>query len=258
MELSGSQRKALLQAIISAYLSQGDLEMMVDLELEENLTAIAGGNNYQQVVFNLIKWAQAKGKLEEFLEAALNDNPDNRQLKAIKAQLLSNTPQSTPNQPKTTKSPSSDAVEIFFSYSHEDEELRDKLAKHLKLMQRQGVINAWHDRKIMPGTEWKNQIDTHLDAAQVILLLISTNFIASDYCYDLEMKRAMERHQVGEAMVIPIILRPVENWQNSPFGKLQALPKDGKPVNTWDNLDEALVNIAQGIRTVVKSIKEKN
>ena len=104
-------------------------------------------------------------------------------------------------------------TEVFFSYAHEDEPLLGELLKHLGILKRLGVIRDWHDRKITAGTEWKGQIDQHLDSAGVILLLVSADFIASDYCWDVEMKRAMERHDEGEARVIPVILRPVDGWQ---------------------------------------------
>ena len=123
-------------------------------------------------------------------------------------------------------------VEVFYSYSHRDEELREELERHLSILKRQGIITDWHDRKIGAGTEWKGQIDIHLNTARVILLLISSDFLASDYCYDIEMRRAIERHEAGEARVIPIILRPVI-WKGAPFEKLQALPKDAKPVTSW-------------------------
>lgn len=141
-------------------------------------------------------------------------------------------------------------IEVFYSYSHQDEKLRKTLEKHLKFLQRDGIISSWHDRKISPGDEWKGEIDSHLKSAQIILLLISADFIASDYCYDIEMKRAMKRHAAGEAKVIPIILRACE-WQNAPFGKLQALPTDGKPVKSWSNSAEAFTNIAQGLKRIV-------
>ncbi len=147
----------------------------------------------------------------------------------------------------TVSTPQS-VTEVFFSYAREDEALRNKLANHLKLLERQGVIQSWHARQILPGTEWKGQIDNHLETAQIILLLISADFLASDYCYDVEMNRALKRHAGGEARVIPIILRPVDNWESSPFGKLQALPEDGIPVTQWGNEDEAFKNITQGIR----------
>ncbi|MBD2562389.1 MULTISPECIES: toll/interleukin-1 receptor domain-containing protein [Nostoc] len=145
------------------------------------------------------------------------------------------------------------AVKVFFSYSHKDEVLRDELATHLSMMKRQGVIEAWHDREITAGSEWANAIDDNLEVADIILLLVSANFLASDYCYDKEMARAMERHETREARVIPIILKP-SDWNGAPFGKLQALPKNAKPITTWQDQDEAFLNVAQGIRRVVEDI----
>lgn len=147
------------------------------------------------------------------------------------------------------------AIELFYSYAHEDEKLRDKLEKHLALLRRQGVITGWHDRKIGAGKEWQNEIDTHLDSSQIILLLISANFIDSNYCWDVEVKRAMERHEAKEARVIPVILDSVD-WESAPFGRLQALPKDAKPVKKWRNHNDAFLSVAQGIRIAIKDLIE--
>src|SRR5216684_589472 len=149
-------------------------------------------------------------------------------------------------------------IEIFYSYSHEDEALRKELEKHLSSLHQQGFIAGWHDRMISAGTEWEQQIDSHLDTAQIILLLISASFIASKYCYSIEMKRALERHEAGEARVIPIILRPVY-WRNMPFGKLQVLPTDGKPVDSshWHNHDEAFANIVEAVHKVIGELASK-
>ena len=147
----------------------------------------------------------------------------------------------------------SNAVKVFFSYSHKDEALRDELVTHLSMMKRQGIIEAWHDREITAGSEWANAIDDNLEIADIILLLVSANFLASDYCYDKEMTRAMERHETREARVIPVILKPTD-WNGAPFGKLQALPKNAKPVTTWPDQDEAFLNVTQGIRRVVEDI----
>ncbi len=139
------------------------------------------------------------------------------------------------------------AVEVFYSYSHKDEELRDQLENHLAMLKRDGVIEGWHDRRISAGREWEGQIDAYLNSADIILLLVSSDFLASDYCYDVEVKRAMERHEAGEARVIPVILRSCD-WASAPFAKLQALPKDAKPVKKWGDPDDAFVDIAKGIR----------
>ncbi len=145
------------------------------------------------------------------------------------------------------------AVEVFFSYSHVDESLRDELAKSLKLLERQKIISRWHDRRIGAGQEWKGEIDVHLNSAAIILLLVSADFLNSDYCYDVEMKRAMERHDSGAARVIPVILRECD-WQIGDFAKLQALPTDGKAVTSrhWHTSDEAFTVVAKGIRTAVE------
>jgi hypothetical protein len=144
-------------------------------------------------------------------------------------------------------------VELFFSYSHKDEKLRDQLEEHLANLKRQGVISGWHDRKIGAGKEWAGEISEHLESAQIILLLVSSSFLASDYCHDVEMRRALKRHKRGQARVIPVILRSVD-WHGAEFGKLQALPRDGKPVTSWKNRDAAFTDIARGIREAVNSL----
>ena len=145
-------------------------------------------------------------------------------------------------------------IELFYSYAHEDELLLGELIKHLSILKRQGVIREWHDRKITAGTEWKGQIDRHLDSAGVILLLVSSDFLASDYCYDVELKRALERHDKRQARVIPVILRPVHGWQDAPFGKLQAAPTDGRAITSWTNRDEAFADVARHIRSALEGL----
>jgi hypothetical protein len=154
-----------------------------------------------------------------------------------------------PEMSKTSRT-----VEVFISYAHEDEELWNELSKHLSLLKRRSVISVWHDRQIGAGREWENEIDTHLNTAHIILLLFSADFLDSDYCHDVEMKRALERHEARQARVIPIILRPV-SWRGTPFDKLQALPKDALPVISWAIRDEAFVNIVEGIQAAIEELK---
>ena len=143
------------------------------------------------------------------------------------------------------------SVEIFCCYAHEDELLLNKLKTHLSPLKRQGFIDVWYDRDISAGMKWEKEIDKHLNEANIILLLISPDFMDSDYCYGVEMQQALERDERGEARVIPIILRPVY-WQDV-LGNLQALPTDAKPVmsSSWQYQDEALLNVTEGIRKVV-------
>jgi len=144
-------------------------------------------------------------------------------------------------------------VNVFFSYSHKDEEQRQELLAHLSGLKRGGLIREWHDRKILAGEEWKGEIDKNLEGADLILLLVSAYFIASDYCYEKEMKRALERRAAGEAWVVPIIVRDCE-WHTTPIGALQALPTEGKPVLEWPSKDAAWADVARGIRKVVESL----
>jgi nucleoid DNA-binding protein len=148
-------------------------------------------------------------------------------------------------------------LKVFISYSHGDEKLKDELEKHLCTLKRQGVIESWHDRKIGGGKDWENDIDRNLKNSNIILLLISSDFLASDYCYDVEVKLSLRRHDSKEVCVIPIILRPCD-WRNSEFKRLQALPKDGKAVTSWENIDEAFVNIIDGIRLAIDELRKSN
>ena len=148
------------------------------------------------------------------------------------------------------------SISVFFSYSHKDEVLRDRVAEALSALKRNHVIQDWHDRQIPPGKEWKDEIDRNLNTADIILLLISSSFLSSDYCWSEELGIAMARHDAGKARVIPIILHPCD-WEETPFARLQMLPKDAKAVTLWSNEDEALTNVVQGIRLAVKQVAEK-
>jgi len=149
---------------------------------------------------------------------------------------------------------SSGAIKIFFSYAHEDELLRNELAKQLSLLKRTGQIEDWHDRRIIAGADWSSAINEHLDTADIILVLVSPDFFHSDYCYSIELRRALERHEAGEARVIPVILRAVV-WEDAPFSNLQALPTDARPVTSWPNRDEAFKDIVQGISAAVRGMR---
>jgi len=144
----------------------------------------------------------------------------------------------------------SSGLRAFVSYSHRDERYRQQLDIALAQLRRNKLISVWHDRKILPGQEWGQEIDKGLESADIILILVSADFLASDYAYSIEMTRAIERHQAGEAIVVPIILRP-SDWQHSPLASLQALPAKGRPISNWSNRDQAWLDIAQGLRRLI-------
>jgi len=150
-------------------------------------------------------------------------------------------------------------VKIFCSYAHEDQLFAQQLKVHFALLGRLHSWVVWSDTEICAGEDWEKTIQAHLDAAQIILLLVSADFIASDYCYSKEMQRAMERHERKEAYVIPILIRAVANWQQAPFGKLQVLPADDKPITDryWHTVDEALAHVVKKISQAI-SIRENH
>ncbi len=150
--------------------------------------------------------------------------------------------------------PPGKTISLYFSYALADEPLQTQLANHLTLLERQGVITSWSQRQILPGDEPAQVINQQLNTADIILLLISANSLADDTCYNLEIQRAIERHQVGEARVIPILLRPVD-WAGAPFSQIEVLPRNHQPVTSWDNPDEAFREIAEGIRAVAMEVR---
>lgn len=145
-------------------------------------------------------------------------------------------------------------VDLFYSYAHEDEPLRDELAGHLKIMERRGVIRPWHDRCIAPGQKWDQAISGQLESADLVLLLVSKDFINSDYIWGHELETAMNRQKRGEASVVPVMLRAVD-IDGAPFADLQGLPTDLRPVTSWPNRDEAWTDVAKGIRRTVEQIQ---
>lgn len=146
-------------------------------------------------------------------------------------------------------------INIFFAYSREDSILRERLDKHLSGLKRKNYVNTWYDGKIDAGKEWEKEIDTHLSKADIILLLISADFIASDYCYDVEMTKAISRHEKGDAVIIPIILNPCD-WSDLSFSKIQGLPQNGKPITSthWENSEIALNEVAKSIKEIVENL----
>lgn len=144
-------------------------------------------------------------------------------------------------------------VKLFFSYSHKDEALRDELEIHLASLKRQGVLTTWHDRRIGAGNEFDHSISEHLESADIVLLLISPYFIASDYCFEVEMKRALERHENKQSIVIPVILHPCD-WHDMPFGKLLASPTDGKPISKFPNLHDGFLEVTKAVKDAAARI----
>lgn len=146
------------------------------------------------------------------------------------------------------------AVRAFISYAHEDAEFRSRLEVHLSQLRRQGRLDVWQDRRIVAGEDWDHEIKAELEDADLILLLVSSDFLNSDYCWAVEVSRALERHEAGSAVVVPIILR-VCDWHDTPFAKLQALPDGAKPISKWGDPDEAYHSVVEGLKRVLDRLK---
>lgn len=156
--------------------------------------------------------------------------------------------------------PTTKLVKVFYccSDSAQDEQMRQKLENHLSILKRQGVIVNWHKGMISPGKEWKSEIYTNLKTADIILVLISSEFTTSDYHWDVLVKQAMEQHRAKTSRVITILLRPVDNYWKVAFANVKVLPKGGKPVTEWRPYDKAFANITTGIREVAEELTDSN
>ena len=182
---------------------------------------------------------------------------DEQRYKRIKAQLVAEgsviVGRGHGGSVALTSGRDNEALKVFVSYSHVDEKLKDAVLRHLKPLERMNLITEWHDRKLLAGDTWGDEINRNLEEADIVLLLVSIDFINSKYCYDIELDRALERHAEGTCRVVPVILRGCL-WQHTPFSKLQALPRDGKPAVSWPDLDEALATVAEALRVMAKDV----
>jgi hypothetical protein len=195
------------------------------------------GEDADDKTFSLVQLLMERGQLH-VLEDAIK-----------RVQAVRNLQRSLPSPPEGT-------IILFISYSHKDEKLRRELQGDLEPLG-DGFVRAWYDGKILPGDEIDQEVRQHLNEADVILLLVSRDFLKSRYIRQVELPRALERHNAGKARVIPIILRPAP-WNDPPwdvmFGKLKALPKDGKPVVKWRSRDDAFVDVYTSIQKTISEL----
>ena|SRR5690606_25612081 len=148
------------------------------------------------------------------------------------------------------------SFKVFISYSHKDECYKDALLEHMSGLKRSGLISEWNDRKIIPGQDWETEISDNLSSSNLILFLVSSSFMNSDYCIGVEVDKALKMHREGSAQLIPIVIRSVD-WSDSPLSKLQGLPKDAKAISSWGDQDEAWVNVINGLKSHIKDFKPK-
>jgi hypothetical protein len=148
-------------------------------------------------------------------------------------------------------------LRIFYSYSKQDQELLDRLLSHMRVLERVGLIEEWSNTAIQPGDDRNLTTEKYLRNADIILLLISANFINTDFCYEVELSLALQEHQRGKALVIPIFLRPC-SWQDTPIAQLQGLPRNNQSITShpyWSDQDEAFYEIVQELKLLIRKLK---
>lgn len=147
-------------------------------------------------------------------------------------------------------------VKIFISYAHEDKAYCTKLANHLRPLVRKGDIEVWTDGEIELGNEWDDEIKNALAESEIVLFLISSDFVNSEYIDGVELKKAMERYQKKDLIIIPVIIRFCD-FSSLKLSRFQAAPAGGKPISKWDDHDEAYVNVVMGLKKVIKRLRPK-
>ena len=148
-------------------------------------------------------------------------------------------------------------MKAFISYSHINDHALKRLHTHLVVLRRDHHINEWYDREILAGDDVDQEISEQLETCELFLALVSPDYLASGYCYDIEMTRALERHDAGEVRVVPIIIELCE-WKKTPLRHLMALPRDSKPVSKWENEDEAYLNVVTELRRILARDNQDN
>jgi len=224
----------------------------VDIHSEEYARASGSKANRLRAFWDLAPTDLLAAVLEDLIsiaeEAGAESEAANR-CRSIVVRLRNET--GTPEPPDGTRGdPRAGPVEVFFSYAHVDEDLMNDVRRQMIVYERNGRIIKWHDRMIPAGGEWRTEIDGRLERSHVVLLFMSPHFIESRYCYEVEGEVALRRHREGSARVIPIILRPCD-WHETPFGELQALPPDGRPLSLWPDRDEVCLLTARGVMAAI-------
>ncbi len=146
-------------------------------------------------------------------------------------------------------------VKIFISYAHKDEPFKEELELHLKTLQRRGIIETFSDREVRPGEVWEAEISAKLQEAEIVLFLISPDFVGSDYMWDGEVKKALHRYWKGELVIIPVLIRPAD-IKGLDIDRFQALPANGKAVSQWADRDEAWLSVTQGLQKTIEALAQ--
>lgn len=243
-----SDKQRLLEILVELYPSPEDIvRLAADAGIDSSL--ISFGGEPRRIWYSLLNQAEKRQRVASLIEVAQRDYPRNERLRQLRSEVGGDQrhPGKTPSRDTAPTSPR--PIRIFISYSRQDEVLRDQLEINLSVLRRRGEIEVWHDQMISVGENRQEALKRSLEQAELILLLVSPDYLASRSTYK-EMETALRFQQEGRARVIPIILRPVE-LSSHPLAQLQWLPRGGIPVIAWKSRDEAWVNILEGLRNVI-------
>jgi hypothetical protein len=243
-KLTKQQKRSLMEAFIDAFPSRVGLRMVVDYKLALNLAEIAPGESFRDVIYQLLEWADAEGKIAQLLEAALSVNQKSAKLHAVAGELLSGI-----NQTPRLRD------QVFISYSRKDDKWLEHLQTHLKPLVRRRIIKLWDDSQIKPGEKWREEVEKALAGAKVAVLLVTPNFLASDFIADEELPRLLEAAQ-KEGLVIFWIAVSASSYKATPIASFQAANDPARPLNRLEpaQRDAVLVAICEKI---VRAIKEE-
>lgn len=147
---------------------------------------------------------------------------------------------------------------IFISYAHKDEELKKQFETHLSGLKRQNVVDVWDDRQVLIGEKWDEKIKNKLLTSDIVIFLISSDFLASEYINEVEIKETILRHKNNEVLIAPIFLRPCD-FESSILSGFQGVPRDAKFITTWSDKDSAFLEVINELKKLINEFipKEK-
>lgn len=208
----------------------------------------------RHIAFEAVDELRRRGLIDvEFFDRLIEERPDyDARIKQIQSEWLIdiNTWGESP-RPEQEPQTHADTPAVFVSYSRRDSDFFEELATHLKVLQRKGSIRLWHEGRIRAGHEWEQVIQLQIKQANIVILLVSADLLSSDFMWEQEFKEVLKRHQRGETVIIPIIVRPCA-WSDSPIASLEVLPPSGKPVSLSPDTDRVWVDVAKHINKAAR------
>lgn len=251
-----TQQDALLSGLSPAYVAGLPTPARLDARLLQTLHELNRTPELMDGTVPLVAWLRNAKMLTDVLAEGRVFATALLKVQELVEQRRKSVTVSTPPLNPASNTGKPPPLRLFISYAKADKNARERLEVYLSSLKREGLIQPWHKQMIEPGAEPAADIDHNLTTAEIVLLLVSQDFIASEDCFEKELKLALERHEAGSARVIPILVAPTD-VSGMPFAKLKPLPSNDKAVSSWRNADEAWLDVVRGIRRVVEALRAK-